>query len=758
MVTTRGQMMESSISRLPLIEIGNALPGASKSAAYRHLFGLAISAHADPVQIDCDGLPRMAIRLSPVAKAKLNEIAETNRISIGEAFAGLCAAGLASMSVAGKVKRIASRKREPCACPFEPQSDQQRSYYDNIMAGLRDRRIVFAEASTGIGKSRVLAAAALGMAQQQKTPVIIAAPSVAVMEHLYREWLTLDSGEITAVIMPGAAEFVDDFALRDYITVADMLDEKAEVDEPVRAWVAGGGKPLNPDSPIAHAIGESAAWFMNDLRQLAINMPVDDFVLRGVDDSGGESQDILRSIRTRAQMDADVIFCTHAMLALSQKLNWTLLPEPCVVMIDEAHQFESAVARMNSEQISMYSLRVSLSKARKGKGKNNAAAKAITEARKLTDLFKSMADDAATTICLTTMGKENLDGLGVPALIHSLAEKLSVKSLDSVPDIGRFRAGLRSAMNAIRVNAASNRVDLAFSPDRRYPSLYSGPARMDRAMRSIWESAKGGVVLASATLYTMDANGNSKCDYLRGILAVDHARLSTPQPIISKAIYALPVLHVPSPRAAAGLIPPSRNAENPEWHARVAEAIGHAAKSAKGGTLALMTAYRDIHEVATILRENGMADRIIEMRQGVRFSESERQFRAAHANGDRPILLGLGVAWTGIDLKDASVSAGQDTLLTDLVIVRLPVALNRTNAMLARMERTGMNPVIHEALLTLKQGMGRLIRRDGVTDRRIWMLDGRMFPPNEWRGMKPLTSAARRLLREYRKQQVFDPR
>jgi ATP-dependent DNA helicase DinG len=747
--------MDSSISRLPVIEIGGALPGASKSEAYRHLFGLALKFGDAPEKIDCADLPRMAIRLSPAAKAKLLHVAGMHDLTAGEAFAGMCAAGLARINNAGRAKKVATRGRK-FELPFEPQSDQQRAYYDNIMAGLRDRRIVFAEASTGIGKSRVLAAAALGMAQQQKTPVIIAAPSVAIMEHLYREWLTLESGEITAVIMPGAAEFVDDAALRCYIAAADMLGEELEVDEVVRAWVAGGAKPLDPDSPIAHAIGEDAAWLLSDLRRLAINMPVDDFVLRGVDDSGGEAQDILRAVRARAQTDADVIFCTHAMLALSQKLNWTLLPEPCVVMIDEAHQFESAVARMNSEQISMYSLRVSLSKARKGKGKNNAAAKAIAEARKLTDLLKSMADDAATTICLTTMGKENLDGLGVPALIHSLAEKLSVKSLDSVPDIGRFRAGLRSAMNAIRVNTASNRVDLAFSPDRRYPSLYSGPSRMDRAMRGIWDAAKGGVVLASATLYTLDANGNSKCDYLRGILAVDHARLSAPPPVVSKSIYTIPVLQVPSPRAASGLIPPSRQSENPDWHRHVAQAITHAAGNAKGGTLVLLTAYRDIHEVSTILRGNGMDDRIIEMRQGVRFSETERQFRAAHAAGLRPVLLGLGVAWTGIDLKDSAVPADRDTLLTDLIVARLPVALNRTNAMLARIERTGMNPVISEALLMLKQGMGRLIRRDGVTDRRIWILDGRMFPPNEWRGMRPLTSAARRMLREYRKQKVFD--
>lgn len=752
-MTTQGNAVDSSISRLPIIEIGSALPGATKSEAYRHLFGLAIKSGDNPVVIDCTPLPRMAIRLSPGAKAKLIAAAEAHGLTTAEAFAGLCVAGLARINNAGRAGKIISRRQDR-APPFQPQSPQQQTYYEHIMNGLASSRIVFAEASTGIGKSRVLAAAAMELARQGTTPVVIAAPSIAVMEHLYREWLALDDNKIKGTIMPGASEFVDDAALRAYIAAADLLDEPLDVDEDVRAWVAGGARPINPDSPIAHAIGPNAAWLMSDLRQIAINMPVEDFVLRGLE-ADSHASDILRSVRAQAQSDADVIFCTHAMLALSQKLNWSLLPKPRVVMIDEAHMFEAAVSRMNSEQISMHSMRSALSKARKGKGKNNAASKAITEARKLTNALKNLADDSGATIHLTGMDKDIRESTGIPALIHSLSEKIAVKALDATPEIARFRAGLKSVMNALRVNTSSNRVDLAFSPDRRYPSLYSGPSRMDNAMRGIWSAAEGGVVLASATLYTMDANGNSKCDYLRNILAIDHARLSAPPPVISKSIYSLPVLQVPSPRAAAGLAPPSRQSDNPDWHRHVAQVITMASGSARGGTLVLLTAYRDIQEIARLLRESSTAP-IIEMRPGVRFSETERQFRSAHAAGLNPILLGLGVAWTGIDLKDSTVPAEQDTLLTDLIIARLPVALNRTNAMLARIERTGMNPVTNEALLMLKQGLGRLIRRDGVTNRRIWVLDGRMFPPVEWRGMRPLTAAARRMLREYRKQIAFD--
>jgi CRISPR type IV-associated DEAD/DEAH-box helicase Csf4 len=146
-------------------------------------------------------------------------------------------------------------------------------------------------------------------------------------------------------------------------------------------------------------------------------------------------------------------------------------------------------------------------------------------------------------------------------------------------------------------------------------------------------------------------------------------------------------------------------------------------------------------------------DRVIAQQPNVKLSATLDAFRAAHAKGLRPVMLGLGGAWTGIDLTDPSVPPERDNLLTDLVIVRMPVGLNRTNSALARIERSGTASISNEALLTFKQGLGRLIRRTGVTDRRIWILDGRIF--GSWNRMPQLTGAARRLLREYVHQHTF---
>jgi Rad3-related DNA helicase len=59
-----------------------------------------------------------------------------------------------------------------------------------------------------------------------------------------------------------------------------------------------------------------------------------------------------------------------------------------------------------------------------------------------------------------------------------------------------------------------------------------------------------------------------------------------------------------------------------------------------------------------------------------------------------------------------------------------------------------------EAILLLKQGLGRLIRRDHVQHRRIWMMDGRIYR-KEWRGMEKFAGSVKRMLRKYQAQREF---
>ncbi|MCW5258894.1 hypothetical protein D5045_00835 [Verminephrobacter eiseniae] len=756
--------------RVPLVELKSIPAGSNQSQTYRHLLSLAMRGNCEPEAVDISALPTTMIRLPPAAKAQLDAVAHRHGMDYKAAFAGLCTAGAEIMRK--QMHQHAGLEKQPAANlppSFTPKSDNQRRYYELMMVGLSANRIVFAEGSTGIGKSRAMAAAAVEQARAKKTPIVIAAPTVAVMKHLYDELRTLDTTGTSFKVLPGASEFVDDLLLNDYLQAAAAADADPDivVDEAVREWVSGGAKPRQTNSPIAHALGDRAAWLMDDFRQIASNMPVEDFVLRRGDLTvTSESRQLLAELKNTAKA-ADIIICTHAMLALGQYTHWGAVPEPCVLFIDEAHQFEQAVSSINSDQLSLYSLRASLANLRRATSapRNSVLGKALKEARLLTSALQDIDTDGKR-VCLTRSEQlQNNDRERLTIQLRTLGGYLASDTLAQARGIERYRSAVRLILASL-TGSSNDRVDLDFSPDRRYPSLYCGPASVGEHLRRIWKTAKGGVVLASATLYIMDSSGNSKCDYLRGILAVDFKRLNTPAPVIDKSIYTLPTLFRPSKHRSSGLIRPRITADRTqeewnrllaEWHSSLADAVHHVINTAHGGTLVLLTAYRDIIALSVLLKAAGLAEeRIIAQQPDQKFSEAERRYRLSHSAGVRPILLGLGTAWTGIDLKDDTASDETDSLLTDLVIARLPIGLNRSNSMNDRVERMGLYPIINEALLTLKQGVGRLIRRDQVKHRRLWVLDGRIVDDYKGKEMENLLSAsARRFLREYRHREEF---
>jgi CRISPR type IV-associated DEAD/DEAH-box helicase Csf4 len=98
--------------------------------------------------------------------------------------------------------------------------------------------------------------------------------------------------------------------------------------------------------------------------------------------------------------------------------------------------------------------------------------------------------------------------------------------------------------------------------------------------------------------------------------------------------------------------------------------------------------------------------------------------------------LGVGNAWTGIDMADKQAPAEQDLLLTDVYIPRLPYGCNRTLTHRRRVAALGFMVEVHETARMLKQGMGRLVRREGLRHRHIWLADSRLTQPTSH--LKPI--------------------
>jgi len=743
--------------RLPLVSLhGSSSAAETISERYRGLINAALKEGMAPTWIETAGMRTAPMRLPSGLLAQLESAAQSAGLDLKVAFASLCTQGQEvlerrRLAVESALSlQIGSRVDES-----QFKSPLQAQFYAGIAEGIQAGKVVMAEGSTGIGKSRVMARVAIEQAKAGGGPVVVCGPTLSVLAHLHEEFRASGMAEDVSVSMVvGASEFVDDEALR--LVLARAQDEPdVVVDEGVRMWVAGGAKALDPASAGARAIGPHASWLMDDLRSLCDVMNPDDFLLlEDVDNAErSESRANVAAMRKRTTESTGVVLCTHTMLAFAQRTRWSgSVPAPNVLLIDEAHLFERAVASANQVRFSTFSATHALRQTMEVQGANTAAKKALSAVKNLASCIDALVGRGESLPL--RKGDSFISTEAQAGLVEAVRLCQSALGSDKLQKLAHrdlFLGALRNVARAIAGETQDAWV-LERTSVRGFPSLRSGPSSVAMQLRDIWNTAAGGVGLVSATMYALNEEGEYRCDYLRVLLNLPLARVSTPSPVREKHLTEIPTLHMPSKALAAQLVPPSeRNTALEDlWHGHLARIVTHVATRSRGGTLVLCTAYADTEGLAKLLGPV-FGERLVVQSRGRRFQGYKNDFCRLHAKGLRPILLGVGTAWTGVDLSDSGVTASEDFLLTDLVITRLPVNLNQSLSMQQRVAGMGLYPLINEALLTLKQGLGRLIRRDGVQDRHIWFLDGRAHPSFSWQGMQRLTASTRRMLRDYRR-------
>lgn len=756
--------------QVPLVDPVKNHVGASISDAYRSLIRFAINAKLHPKAVELEGIPRVSVFFPPALFAQISEIAELHQLSYQSTVAGLAIAG--AEKIAEKNELVEQVKSD---VPFRARPEQVL-FYQSIMAGLSSSKIVVAEASTGVGKGRALMAAAIASAQNGKLPVIVAAPTVVVVNQLWAELQVLRTQDkmgplISATILPGSADLADDVKLLEWANDPDFN----QLDPAVTEWILKGGPHKADDAmaQVAKEQGITLCWMMSDLHEIATNFPSDDYVLTTNSQDKAtlsQSRELLAKIReaaNRKDVDknmntvhagADIILCTHAMLALGQITKWAVLPQPKVLIVDEAHLLEETISRMNSQQISLFSISYRLSRFCRATGAGKGTVARVTQAH--AKLFLRTCMEMSNNDIRQKLNDDPSKYDTVQKGLASLANMVKNKVFKSDPTIQKDMYSLLSGTATMMAKDRSkNSTHLQFSPDRRYPLISVGADTIGMQAGAIWKAVDGGAVLASATMYITDEYGNQKCDYVVRNLSIPLSRLDTPLPVVSSYIYTLPTLYLPKKENYAALSRPAlKERESPqvekEWMKNIADVVAKNAKTCKGGTLVLTNSYDQIDGISTHLKDKypEIAARVIVQVRKAKFSAAVNAFTLAHSNGVKPIMIGLGPAWTGLNLSQDVSDPKKDTLLMDLVIACSPIGLNQTATMLRRIEQTNTSAIAKEGLLILKQGLGRLIRRDGVEGRRIWILDGRIWSDN-W--LKQFTGPAKRLLGKYKNVAYF---
>jgi len=146
---------------------------------------------------------------------------------------------------------------------------------------------------------------------------------------------------------------------------------------------------------------------------------------------------------------------------------------------------------------------------------------------------------------------------------------------------------------------------------------------------------------------------------------------------------------------------------NPDYTDALMDRVWPLVDAAGGGAFMLFTSYRALHAAAEWLRHRPTPGRVLIQGEGSR-SQLLEQFRETPS----AVLLGTGSFWQGVDVRGPALRV--------VVIDKLPFAAPNDPLVAARAQairRDGGDPFVEfqlpQAVLALKQGIGRLIRDYG---------------------------------------------
>ena len=685
----------------------------------RLLLERALDYQLAPIRAKAGPLRQSAFYLPAVIEARIQSRSDAAQWDQSELMRRLICAALKEGSPAAK---------------YEAAGWNRNRVQDEMVAILKRaialHQIALLEGSTGIGKSRVIARAVAEHGSNKRIGVF--GPTLQVVYHLAKALLdvSVTAGKRKrrqAILSIGKRNFVDSAKLEVILETLDTANPEAA--KKIRAWCDADGPPTTPTTKKLHELThEPVKWLVDDLVNIEPELSAASLVC---DETTKPCPGLDSYLRCKAFLDdADVIFSTHAMLCIStmriQGAQPGLFPAFDAILIDEAQDLESAMANVAGNEVSLRHLRAAL---RKG-----------AEAAHISDRLWGKLD-AALEQCSQSLDRMDGDCFIFPGhedeypkfakvcedagVLVSLLAKIRNKEGVADPWFGQI-CQWRQALE--QIISGDYTVSISYSKVLRLPSLSVGPSYLRHYFNTLWQNV-GSAGLLSATLYAPKGHEDFSAWWIRRNLCVPKDRYLEAPPFVAPWIYSTPTLFLPSESDASALARPETESQErfDQWHQQVALTVRRITDAATGGTLVLCNSYEEIRELSTrlvSLRET----RLIDQEPNDSIARIKNTFVEMARTGIRPIWLATGGAWTGLDLTDEGViDPAQDNLLTDLVIVRIPLGRSRSVAHKIRAEKLGLEEEFVAAAFLLRQGIGRLIRREGVQNRKLWFLDGRIL-------------------------------
>jgi ATP-dependent DNA helicase DinG len=606
--------------------------------------------------------------------------------------------------------------RSPLPYEYRPGQLEMAKAVERALA---ERRHLIVEAGTGTGKTLAYLLPALRTGQR----VIVSTGTKALQDQLYfRDIPFLESllGDLRVCYMKGRANYLCRHklvALRDQPILSGL--EEIDQYQQIAAWEKT--TETGDRSEIAGLPESSALWHKLDARSDAC--------------LGTNCPDYRRCFITemrRKALESDIIIVNHhlffADLAVKQEASGApdvgVLPDAAAVVFDEAHELEDvassyfglSVSNIRFEELARDT--DMLLRGKEGAERMPAATQQLRERARMFFAGLPMTSDGrqpfpAREEFLETSGDLYMSVRATLKLMEAEMERLT--GVDEATGLRKRVARLRSELEFLLESNASNMVywlerraygstEKGASATRggsRTTFLQATPIDVSELLRELVFETIPTVVLTSATLTVQGG-----FEHIRKRLGLGETGLGARELVVpshfrygEQALLYLPP-NMPDPR-------------DPEFPEAAAECIRRVLDLSRGRAFCLFTSYaqmRDLYE-----RLLPVLDFPILLHGTAPRKALLEEFRVT----PNAVLFGTSSFWQGVDVQGEALSC--------VIIDKLPFAVPNDPVVQARMkaiEEAGGKPFfdyqVPSAVLTLKQGFGRLIR--SLEDRGVLVL------------------------------------